>query len=141
MNAVSNDGGAVLSVRPKLPNKPVVIIDNAKYNSRQTEESKATTTAWRVEQIRDWLPSKGKSFDAKDTKPILLGISREMFVQKISVLEELTTKLCTSTGKDILLVRLPVGHPELNAIELIWALVKTEVAKKNTCSKSVTCST
>ena len=45
MNAVSNDGGAVMSVLPKLPNKSVVIIDNAKYHSRQTEEFRASTTA------------------------------------------------------------------------------------------------
>ena len=70
----------------------------------------------------------------KDTKPILLGKSREIFVQK-KILEELTEKLCTSTRKDIVLVRLPIGHSELNAIELIWALVKTEVAKKNTTFK------
>ena len=82
MIAVSNDGETVLSVLPKLPNKSVVIIDNAKYHSRQTEESRAPTSAWRVGQIRDWFTSKGKPFDAKDTKPILLGKSREMFVQK-----------------------------------------------------------
>ena len=54
---------------------------------------------------------------------------------KKNVLEELTEKLCTSTGKDTILIRLPVGHSELNAIELIWASVKTEVAKKNTTFK------
>ena len=70
MNAVSNDGGAVLSVLPNLPNKSVVIIDNAKYHSRKTGGSKASTTAWRVGQIRDWLTSKGK--------PIWLGKSREI---------------------------------------------------------------
>ena len=59
----------------------------------------------------------------------------EKFLYKKKVLEELTEKFCTSTRKDIVLVRLPVGHSELNAIELIWALVKTEVAKKNTTFK------
>ena len=79
MNAVSNNGGAVFSGRPELPNKSVVI-DNAKYHSRQTEESRTPTTACRLGQIRDWLPSKGKPFDAKDTQLILLGKSREIFV-------------------------------------------------------------
>ena len=32
-------------------------------------------------------------------------------------------------------MRLPVGHSELNPIELIWAQVKTEVAKKNVTLK------
>ena len=64
MNAESNDGRAVLSVLPKLPNKPVVITDNAKYHSRQTEGSRAP---------------KQQPFDAKDTKPILLG--KQMFLK------------------------------------------------------------
>ena len=34
-------------VLPGLPNKSVVLIDNAKYHSRQTEESKKPTTKWR----------------------------------------------------------------------------------------------
>ena len=37
--------------------------------------------------------------------------------------------------KNIKILRIPVGHSELNAIELIWAKVKTEVAKKNTTFK------
>ena len=32
-------------------------------------------------------------------------------------------------------MRIPVGYSELNAIELIWAKVKTEIAKKNTTFK------
>ena len=59
----------------------------------------------------------------------------EKCLYKKNVLEELTEKFCTSTGKEIVLVRLPVGPSELYAIELIWALVKTEVAKKNNTFK------
>ena len=33
------------------------------------------------------------------------------------------------------MLRLPVAHSELNAIELIWALCKGEVARKNTTFK------
>ena len=32
---------------------------------------------------------------------------------------------------------LPVGHLELNPIKLIWALVKTDVAKQNTPFKII----
>ena len=56
-------------------------------------------------------------------------------MQKKYVREELTEQFCTSTGKDNILVRLPVGHSGLDTIELIWALVKTEVAKTNTTFK------
>ena len=50
-------------------------------------------------------------------------------------LEELTKRYCEKNKKDISIFRLPIGHSELNAIELIWAQVKTEVAKKNTTFK------
>ena len=50
-------------------------------------------------------------------------------------LEDITEKFCASSGKDIRILRLPVGHSELNAIELIWAQVKSEVARKNTTFK------
>ena len=38
-------------------------------------------------------------------------------------LEDITEKLCASSDKDIRILRLPVGHSELNAIEFIWAQV------------------
>ena len=38
-------------------------------------------------------------------------------------------------GRNIKILRLPVGHSELNPIELIWAQVKSEVARKNTMFK------
>ena len=50
-------------------------------------------------------------------------------------LESITKGYCQQTKKDIKILRLPVGHSELNAVKLIWAQVKTEVAKKNTTFK------
>ena len=47
------------NVPPRLPDKSVVVIDNAKYHSRQKEESKAPTTAWRKAEIQKWLQDKG----------------------------------------------------------------------------------
>ena len=38
-------------------------------------------------------------------------------------------------GRDIKILRLSVGHSELNLIDLIWAQVKSEVARKNTTFK------
>ena len=77
---ISNDGGAVFSILPELSNKSVVIIDTTRSNAEEYQAR--DTTAWWVVQIRDWFISKGKPFDPKDKKPILLGKSREMFVQK-----------------------------------------------------------
>ena len=54
-----------------------------------------------------------------------------MFVEKQYVLEEITEAHNKKEGKDIQVLRLPIGLSELNPIELIWARVKNEVARKN----------
>ena len=53
------------SVLMRLPTKSVVVIDNASYHSRQTEESRAPTTNWRKAQIQDWLRKKSSTFIEK----------------------------------------------------------------------------
>ena len=135
MNSAHFENWWDVKVLPALPDKSVVLIDNAKYHTRQTDESKRPTTAWRKDRIKDWLDEKNIPYDGKDTKPILLQKSKEMFLPKKYELEELTKRYCQKHNKDISILRLPVGHSELNAIELIWAQVKTEVAKKNTTFK------
>ena len=37
-----------------------IVIDNASYHTRQTEESRSPTTGWRVGDIKTWLDNKGK---------------------------------------------------------------------------------
>ena len=123
------------SVLPNLKDKSIVVIDNAKYHSRQTDESKAPTTSWKKDDIRTWLTKKGIQFESSDTRPILLARSKELVVPKKYVLEESTAKFCETHSKDIKILRLPVGHSELNPIELIWAQAKTEVARRNTTFK------
>lgn len=122
-------------VLPALPNQSVVLIDNAKYHTRQTDDSKTPTSQWLKDDIRSWLDKKKIAYTPKDTKPILLMKSKEIVVPKKYALEEITKRYCLKNKKDIYILRLPVGHSELNAIELIWAQVKTEVAKKNTTFK------
>ena len=104
---------------------------NAKYHSRQTEESKMPTTAWKKEAIRTWLREHCIAYQDKDTVPILLNLSKAIFVPKEYALESITKKYCSETNKDVKVLRLPVGHSEINPVELIWAQAKNEVARKN----------
>ena len=131
MNSVHFENWWVEKVLPKLPNMSVVIIDNAKYHSRLTEDSKKPTTAWKKKEIQDWLKIKGKVFHEKDTKPMLLTICKEIMIPKRYALEAKTEKYCNENNKQLDILRLPIGHSELN-VELIWAKVKNKVAKENT---------
>lgn len=135
MNHVHFERWWETKVLPALPNKSVVLIDNARYHSRLTPESKKPTTAWRKQQIKEWLDTKGVESDQKDTKLKLLDKSKAIFVPKEYVLEKMTNEYCRIHEKDIVILRLPIGHSELNAIELIWAQTKNEVARKNVTFK------
>ena len=66
----------------KLPDQSVIVIDNAKYHSRQTEDSKKPTTGWRKAKIQEWLLERGVSFDSNDRIPILLMKSKSVFALK-----------------------------------------------------------
>ena len=131
MNGDHFENWWVEKVLPAVAVKSVIVIDNAKYHSRITEESKTPTTAWRKGEIQNWLVQRNVPIDEKDTKPILLTKAKNLNVQKEMVLEKSTRTYCNSSGKEIAILRLPIGHSELNPIELLWAQSKNEVARKN----------
>ena len=131
MNSLHFEDWWKTKVLPSLPDKSVVIVDNAKYHSRMTDNSKKPTTSWRKQEIVDFLQSKQKEYPPKATKATLLEICKDIFVPKKYVLESVTDEFCQLNKREIRILRLPIGHSELNAIELIWAQSKNEVASKN----------
>ena len=122
----------VETVLPKMPDKTVLVIDNARYHSCQTKDSKKPTANWRKAKIQAWLKKINIPLkDLKDTKQILLEKSKSIHVPKKYILEKITKEYCNSNSKSIQILQLPIGHSELNPIEMIWAHVKSDVAKKN----------
>ena len=107
------------------------MIDNASYHSRITDDSKRPTTGWRKGQIQEWLRAKGVAYEAGDIKKKLLEKASGFFTEKKFCLEEMTKQFCEANGTKIKVLRLAVGHSDLNPIELIWARVKNWVAAKN----------
>ena len=88
MNNVHFERWWETKVLPALPNKSVVLIDNAKYHSILTPESRKPTTAWQKLQIKEWLDTKGIECDLNETKVKLLDKARTVFVPKEYVLEK-----------------------------------------------------
>ena len=109
---------------PNLQDKSVVVIDNASIHSRLSDNSKRPNTSWRKAEIQEWLRLKNIPFEDNETNAILLMKVKSVYVPKIFMLEEITKKFCTTKGKAIKVLRLPVAHSELNPIELIWAQIK-----------------
>ena len=82
----------------------------------------------------DWLTKKNVDFRSKRNYPHSSSKGKRFeHYQRVSL--GITEKFCSQKGKDIKLLRPQVSHSELNAIDFIWAQVKTQVAKKNTTFK------
>lgn len=80
--------------------------------------------SWRKADIQNWLREKQIFFNENDIKAQLLTkFNKESYNRK--VVDEMAEK------KNIIVLRLPPYHCELNPIELIWAQVKSHVGRNN----------
>lgn len=109
---------------PNLPEKSVLVIDNAPYHNVQL--NRAPTSASRKADMIDWLSKQNIPFSETMLKPqlytlIQLHKPRHKTFKIDSILAE--------SGHSTL--RLPPYHPDLNPIELVWSWLKDRVAKRN----------
>lgn len=97
------------NVLPKLGENAVVVMDNAPYHSRRLE--RILTTAWKKNDIQNWLVSKNISYDDNEIKTeLLLKVKNVKDHFKIYVVDELAKKY------KVEVLRLPPYHCELNPI-------------------------
>lgn len=108
----------------KIEPGSVIVMDNAPYHSRRLE--KLPTTSWRKGDIIKWLQEKQIPFEETMLKVQLLDIVK---VHKPKFVKYVVDEMALERGVTIL--RLPPYHCELNPIELIWAQIKNEVARRN----------
>ena len=113
---------------PRLPNNAVIVMDNAKYHSRELDKPPTTSSTKKV--MQDWLREKGIHFEEKMTKRMLYEkIKQHKPTEKTYAVD----KMASDAGFTVL--RLPPYHCELNPIEMVWAQVKHFVKDKNTSKK------
>ena len=106
----------------------VIVMDNASYHSSLMEKIPSTKT--KKADIIAWLQQKNISHNIGNTVPELLSIVREH--KDKYKMHELDC-LASTMGHEV--VRLPPYHCQYNPIELIWAQVKNDVAKRNNAFK------
>lgn len=100
----------------------VIVLDNAPYHSRLAV--KVPNMSWRKADIQAWLLENNISYDENEIKAELLKkINKDDYNKK--VIDEM------AAHKNIIVLRLPPYHCELNPIELIWAQVKGYIGKNN----------
>ena len=112
------------SICQNIPKHSVIVIDNAPYHSKNTENY--PTSKWRKQQFIDWLTEKNITFPDKALRAelwTLVKSEREKFPDKVM------ETVAKEYGQEIL--RLPHYHCELNPIELALAAEKNYVAGEN----------
>ncbi|XP_054286021.1 uncharacterized protein LOC129002330 [Macrosteles quadrilineatus] len=116
-----------------MPNKSAIVIDQAPYHKQIDPETKNPTMSWLKKDIISWLQKRNISLPphstdyAQLTKAALIEHAKPHFGIPKKILEN----IIEDTNPGIKLIWLPVAHCELNAIELIWAYVKNNIAKIN----------
>lgn len=114
----------VQQLLPNIPPRSCIVMDNASYHSMQ--ENKVPTMSSRKDEMKEWLTSNGIAWNTAMIKPQLYELIQ---MNKPRCTKHVIDELARQHEHYIL--RLPPYHCELNAIELIWAQVKGEVATQN----------
>jgi len=127
---------------PNIPPNSVIVMDRASYHCALTDDSKPAVNVWTKQQLIDWLISRG----IKDeqgvvyTNEVLLGFSKAYIwsichtnrpAKKFKIFD-IINEYNRNNNTDIKINMLPVAHPVLNPIELLWNWIKTHVRNNNT---------
>jgi hypothetical protein len=109
---------------PNIPPNSVMVIDNAPYHNVQL--NLAPRSSSRKGDMIKWLSERGIPFSNAMMKPELYSIIK---INKPKYKMYKIDAILAESGHSVL--RLPPYHPDLNPIELIWSLLKANVARKN----------
>ncbi|RVE50547.1 hypothetical protein evm_004774 [Chilo suppressalis] len=123
MNATNFLKWMTEKVVPNLPEKSLVVMDNAPYHC--TQINKAPTMSSSKSHMQEWLRQKQIYFEERWTKPVLYDIIKRNKEPPLFAVDELLKQ------HNHEVVKLPPYHCDLNPIEKIWSLVKRRVADKN----------
>ena len=107
---------------PNIPNKSIIVMDNASYHNILSKQSAPTPTCSK-EKICAWFEENKISYKEDFLKVELVDILRKNTPEPTYEID-LIAKLY---GHNVM--RTPPYHPELQPIEKCWAVVKNEVAR------------
>jgi transposase len=111
------------SLLPNLSQKSLIIMDNASYHTALPDSAPRLNAT--KSQIKTWLQQYNVSF--KDHE-LLDTLRLKLKQQVIPKIKPYIVEIAESRGHKVLFQ--PPHHSDLQAIELIWANVKGEVARK-----------
>ena len=107
---------------PSIPEGSLIIMDNASYHNRLSKHSAPTPTCSK-DKIRAWLEQNKISCRDDCLKAEMVELLNKVAPEPDYALDEIASE----NGHEML--RTPRYHPELQPIELCWAVVKNHVAR------------
>jgi len=107
---------------PNIPERSLIIMDNASYHNVLSEHSDPTGTC-KKDKISAWLKNNGVPIREDCLKAELVEILDKMVTAPTYAIDEIAIE----QGHEIL--RTPPYHPELQPIETCWAVVKNQIAR------------
>lgn len=107
---------------PNIPERSLIVMDNASYHNAQTEYS-APTALSSKDKIRKWLEQNNIYCRDDCLKPELVEIIKKLAPEPSYVIDEIASK----HGHEV--IRTPPYHPELQPIETCWGVAKNHIAR------------
>ena len=91
----------------------VIVLDNAPYHNRRTDETIAPTSSSKKADIIAWLQANNVPHNPGSLKAVLYTLVKQNKKKPEYVVDEV------AGAQGFAVERLPVGHCELNPIELV----------------------
>ena len=107
---------------PNIPKNSLIIMDNASYHNTLSPHS-APTANCKKDRIRSWLEQNNIPLSKDCLKVEMIDILNKVAPPPTYALDEIAAE----HGHEIL--RTPPYHPELQPIEICWAVVKNQIAR------------
>lgn len=107
---------------PNIPKSSLIIMDNASYHNILSDHS-APTPKCKKEKIRFWLEKNGIPLKDDCLKAEMIEIINKFASSPTYVLDVIAAEY----GHEI--SRTPPYHPELQPIEICWAVIKNQIGR------------
>lgn len=117
--------------------KSVVLLDRATCHTKLSDDDRFQVTLSNNPRTIDATMRWGGAPDHwpltskwNKTKSQLLEFARSIYPPPVYEIQKIANE-CSISGFHVKVLFLPVAHPELNLIEVVWSIVKRNVAGKN----------
>lgn len=120
-------------VFPNVPAGSVIVIDRASYHTVLTKETKPASSSMTKHEFATWLIEhkiRAKKLKTIDNFLTLKRVELATICKNNKPKAKFEISEMADKHKLKILI-LPVAHPELNPIEMIWSMMKDYIKKKN----------